>query len=172
MHVALVSCGPSAAAFDPQRHPGPVVAVSKAARLFASDIWVCLDWPVFVRVADTVQGFPRLYTLNATLNTIRRRHCPWAASACVVDALACPVARFSLYTGPAALVVAYAVLGATRIDCYGVDMEGTGDVTGDPGEDRSETRWAKERAIWDGVTGWLASLGCDVVRHSPPQAPQ
>ena len=160
MTVALVSCGLSAAAFADSDHEGPVVAVSRMAALVRCDWWACFDLPI-VRTLVTL-GSPGLFTLRATYDSLHRQGC--TCDTTIAETLSCPVDRWTLYTAPAGLVLAAEVLKASRIDCYGVDMTGTLDVTGGTGEDRSESRWARERAIWDAVVMWLSTRGVEVKR--------
>src|SRR5688572_22348994 len=106
MRVTLVSCGPSAAAFDPTRNAAPVIAISKQAALVRADVWAVFDWPVLRRI--TPLGTPRLFTITATLGTLRRHlgAAPFTSSASVAESFRCPVYQWALFTTPAALVYA------------------------------------------------------------------
>jgi hypothetical protein len=162
--IALVSCGPSAAGFEADGHEGPIIAVSRAATIVRADTWACFDLPVALEFGSRIIGAPKLFTVSNTFASLRRRNSPWLESAMVAENLVCPVWRWTLFTAPAALVHA-AEMGATRIDAWGVDMKGVGDVTGDPGADRSEARWAKERTIWNEIVDWLTPRCCVVCRR-------
>ena len=80
---------------------------------------------------------------------------------------------WTTYSSTAALMLA-GELGATRIDCYGVDMGESGrgstthnwDGSAEPTADRTESRWERERRAWSALADILAGRGVEVVRHT------
>ncbi len=58
--------------------------------------------------------------------------------------------------------------GAKRVDCYGVDWNGTKDWDGvEAGKNRSDSRWAHEKGLWENrLVPFLNKQGIEVVRHN------
>lgn len=168
MNVALVSCGPSASAFAISDHEGPIIAVSRMATKVRADYWACFDYPVAKEIGEWIIGFPRLYSTADTVGSLARRKSQWSQMAIVADTLDCPIDDWMAFTAPACLVLG-AAMGATRIDCFGVDMAGTGDATGgtegNPDVVRTAQRWEREREIWESIVGWVGLRGVEVERH-------
>lgn len=173
MNIALVSCGPSASAFSASDHEGPIIAVSRKAKEVRADIWACFDLPVVLQIQADVIGSPRMFTIYNTFESLQRRQSKWCNRAMLAESFECPVPQWALFTAPACLVLA-AAMGATRIECWGVDMSGDGDstggATGNPDVVRTEARWERERAIWAGVEAWVKGKGVEVRRISPTPA--
>ena len=82
------------------------------------------------------------------------------------EAEALPPVRWEEHAGLAALVLAVNMQGVRRIDCYGVDMSGTADFTGEDGPGRTERRWHEEREAWKVITSWAGVRGVTVERHT------
>lgn len=108
-----------------------------------------------------------LLTNADTLASLRRRgHYRASCHTVTTEELrdGCPVPSFGLYTATAALVL-LARLGATRVSVYGADWTDAPDFDGvAAGENRTETRWNRERAIWGEVVEWMRGRGCEVER--------
>ena len=65
-----------------------------------------------------------------------------------------------------AAIVYAAFKGATEIDVYGADWEGTADFDGvQGGKNRSEDRWREERGIFGALQVVLKQRGCEVTRR-------
>ena len=64
----------------------------------------------------------------------------------------------SIWTAHTALMIAYK-LGATNINCYGFDMLGNNDITGNGTLERQKSRdngrWVRERLDIDRMLNWL-----------------
>lgn len=160
MRAALLSLGPSLARLYEPPPANILIGVKKAAKAFRCD-WACvLDSPSLLLLDTAFAGRPRLLT--------RRAYRPKYTQRDGLDVEAfdgfCPV-RHDDYTACAALVLA-GYLGATTIDCYGVDWTDAPDFDGEtpPEVNRTPTRWARERAQWDGIVTWLHGRGAEVRR--------
>ena len=68
-----------------------------------------------------------------------------------------------------ALMLCYQ-LGASSIDCFGVDMDGIEDYAGRTYGNRTDERWEMERPIFEHVKGWLEERDITVTRHLPVMA--
>lgn len=151
VRAAVLCPGPSLTAFAGRVGYDLVIGVNRAVGLFPCDYWVMLDDHTF-DIAHPI-GTPRVLcprdqwakvsrrTANGAAKdfkvlapedvdgTLPRRQTPWHKwSATAAIALACH-------------------LGATEIDCWGMDWEGTADWDGDtrPFHCRDEARWHNEQ---------------------------
>lgn len=165
MTAALFCPGPSLATLDAPPKADLTIGVNRAACGFPCHWWAALDLPLIERIHSDVIGAPRLFTCRATLASLERRGLTFPA-AIVAEDLRGPE-RWSLYTAPAALVLA-AHLGARLIDVYGADWATDApDFDGAAaGENRSAARFQREREIWDRIVASLANAGVAVTRHS------
>lgn len=176
MRVALLSAGPSLQAsygpVDPKLHKLRI-GVNTAVNLYKCEWWACADSHRFIDIHNAgVIGKPQAFCIDAQRD---RTICfePDIAKKYKItgwDEVFAEVGASTSWmsnTAPAALILAK-WLGATEIDCYGVDMAGHLDTTGkidDSTHYRNEQRWNMERQIWTLIVQWLAERGTKVTRH-------
>lgn len=168
MNVALLSAGPSLsssygpadqAAFDIR------IGVNTAVTLFPCDWWVCADTHRFVQIVNGEEGDrkpigkPRLAMIDGQIHNAQAMHADlinqWQVTGWdqVFRESGADKSRAN-NSGPAGLVLAK-WLGATSIDCFGVDMVGNTDAVGRPCKYRVDGRWIKEREDWQAFVKWL-----------------
>lgn len=169
MKFALLCPGPSLTkTYKPGSHV-VTIAVNRAALAFEADWWAFCDWQRFVE--DDVKYMPKLYTTEIAVEHVRMkglgakfdRH-EWKS----FDSLMPEVPKsigWTLYTAPAALVLAYH-LGATKVECFGCDWTDAPDFDGVTLESnvRHAERWRIESEIWNKLTAWLFERGTKVER--------
>jgi hypothetical protein len=160
----ILNPGPSLATYSPAGFGGVTIAVNRAAVAFHSDAWAACDYPMIRDYQHRVLGAPMLLTKRQTWADIGPR-CRLALAAIVEDLPMDGAPPWQLKTMTCAMAFAVAN-GATRIELYGCDWSGTADYDGaEAGEDRTDARWAKERADVAALTEWLAGRGVEVVRN-------
>lgn len=134
MRVAILCSGPSLSRFAPFT-ADVILAVNSAGRLYQHDWYVAIDrcaltplWEGLIRPRVGVVTHPAWF--KKIDNRIRKE--------------AYPISRLTHYSWPNA--VAFALkLGATEVDCYGVDWKDCLDCAGGGGT-RNKQRWIKEAA--------------------------
>jgi hypothetical protein len=172
--IAIVSNGPSAAAFDRANRADfdVVIGVNWTVARWACDWWCFCDWTTF---ADHVpRGNPRLFVKRFAASKLPR-YAPdcmdrfrAAPEVLLHERIAVPplppgVGRWNAFSGLAALGLARR-LQATRITVFGADMTGDRDHTGQFGHSRTPDRWTLERNIWNALVASLTTEGIIVER--------
>lgn len=155
--TAVVLCpGPSLAESSPP-YSSLTIGVNRAVLAHPCDWWIFQDWKRFR------DGEPKGRPIVCTTREAARRlgMLPHFA----IDDLECPVDQWSLFTAPAALVLAYK-MGGNQIEVYGADWSDEPDFDGVRvvGCIRDPERWKKEVPIWNAVVGWLHERGITVNR--------
>lgn len=164
MKAALLCPGPSLAEYRHGDH-AIIAGVNRAVSVAPCDFWVLLDDRPFHSAAPI--GEPCIVTSGA----IHRRLCrkqliqatrPFIDRSQLVVESDMPWGRFSSTNA----LILLENLGATSIDCFGVDMAGTldWDSFGHAQDKRDEKRWNEEAGLWKNMTDYLASRGCEVTR--------
>lgn len=162
--VAILCPGLSLAQFTQQ--PGEydvLIGVNRAAGFKPCDYWVMLDYETFARSEPI--GWPTIVTRGGIYRALVRAF---------PDAKKHPFINAKLYDGPIAqrwkafssttALMFAAHLGATRIDCFGMDWEGLSDWDGMPHAGRDPERWEREMKLWEGLVRWLANRNVEVSR--------
>jgi hypothetical protein len=150
MRAAILCPGPSVTRFQGRDGYDALVAVNRAARVYACDYWCCLDWRTFGMC--TKLGKPQAIT----------RAYNWHR---VDDSRDWPIWDVALFrwfrTAPEhwtySALTALAFLawrGYSEIDVYGRDLDGVADWDGWDASrvGRSDTRWKREQRAWGLVT--------------------
>ena len=167
MTYAILAPGPSlCATFDAADHEGPIITVNRAALAYASEIWASTDYPIIRNNYESIKGTPNLLTRRQTASDLpAHRKSRFPRVELVEDIVGIPAKLgWQEKTMTCAIMFAF-VNGATEIDVYGCDWAGNLDYDGTKaGEDRSEARWAKERAVFEGIADWLKERGVEVRR--------
>lgn len=174
MRVALLCPGPSLAGLDLDRDKYDcTIGVNRAALQEVVGWWVFLDWRVFMEYQPPYR--PRLLTTRACATAVEKRskaeefhaHERMVAED-LFDFLPHHRVGWTLYSATTALVFA-AWLGAKQVDAYGADMHGTQDYDGHTSktDNRTDKRWATERALWGLVCDELKRCGIKVKRYGP-----
>ena len=140
-----------------------LIGVNRAVGFKPCDFWVMLDYEAFARSEPI--GRPTIVTRGGIYRAIVRAF---------PEAQKHPFINAKFYDGPIALrwkafssttALMFAVdLGATRIDCFGMDCEGLSDWDGTPHAGRGPERWERELKLWDGLVRWLANRNVEVSR--------
>lgn len=174
MRVALLSAGPSLRkSYDPAAHHDLRIGVNTAVEFYPCDWWACADSHRWIDIAKRgVVGHPKVYAIDAQRDRTQGLEpklfskFDWTGWDEVFDAVGAS-RKWMNNTAPAALILA-AWLGATEVECFGVDMAGDMDATGrrdDATHYRNEQRWQLERGIWTLIVQWLFERGTKVKRH-------
>lgn len=165
MTYAILCPGPSAKSFADSDHEGPIITVNRAGLLYPSEIWAASDYPLIRDNQAKVLGNPNLLTKRQTYADIKHRLTRFPRVEIVEDIVGIPKElHWQDKTMTCAMMFAVAN-GASRLDLYGCDWSGELDYDGvKAGEDRSESRWVKERAVYDGIVDWLNGKGVEVRR--------
>lgn len=170
MRIALLSAGPSLlAAADPGADCQIRIGVNTAASLHACDWWSCADAHRIEEI-DPI-GSPRLFTMGPEYDKALARCSDKAKRFEVLlwdqvfhETGASP--KWQNWSATSALVLGK-WLGATAIDCYGVDMAGvTCCAGGVMAPERRPQRWERERALWRTIVKWLSKQGTQVIIHA------
>jgi hypothetical protein len=153
-----------------------VIAVNRAAHVWACDVWAAIDYRTVLEHHDSLGYIPAHWLTNlAQQQTLAAKGVDPApfepVSAEDLDKLPGAPAwssKYWMYSSTLALVYAGLVLGAKSIDVFGYDGAGRQDFDGlvDPRTNRSDKRWQIEAGIWADVEAWLRGRNCDGVRHS------
>lgn len=168
--TAVVLCpGPSLSQLAEVPKCDLSIGVNRAAIAFRCDVWAAADYPTIKNVQEKVIGNPKLLTKRQTWEDIKHRvTLPLAGIAEDCGAFLSPDEVVWLAKTFSCAVVFAAALGANRIDYYGCDWKGEEDFDGKKaGEDRSDTRWRDERAMFGALTEILLRRGVEVRRHGP-----
>lgn len=145
-----------------------VIGVNRVVIAYPCQYWVCLDsWTYKDMVPDTL-GLPTIVCRQAIREQIEEMHNGMRlVNLAFLDPddidLASEPAKWPQFG--ATISVALAVsLGAKRIDCYGIDLQGRKDFDGyeDRRQRRSPGRWRVERRIFETFLPWLESRGVEV----------
>lgn len=172
MRVALLSAGPSLEHFDRTIRSecfSARIGVNTAAAKYPVDYWSVADQDRFAEIHPI--GFPAVFTMGPERDKMmaqnphriaRHRVLVWKDIGRDVHA---PNDGWR-WSCTSALILAR-WLGATEIDCYGVDMTGAADVTGQTTIYRNPERWAEEQVLWAKLVRWLRAGGTVVRRHLP-----
>lgn len=167
MKAAVLCPGPSLIEFRGGTGYGAVIGVNRAAAYTPCDWWVICDEQTFAMCVplgspsvvcdqDCLARLLRKYPRSADYAWLDREHdWPPRKGPC----------RWWRFSATSALVLA-ARLGATHVDCYGVDWRGACDWDGytHSGQCRTVTRWADERQVWQSTVDTLAERGVTVER--------
>ncbi len=177
MRAALLCPGPSLRAYPGREGQGGfdlVIGVNRVATLHPVDVWACGDWPLIEQERGRVLGEPTLFVAASGAAQLRDHSPagPWPFKTIEFEQLeqggfatsAGP--QWNLFSTTAALMFAGWV-GATRIDCYGIDWRGTLDWDGTAaGGNRSPERWQLEKDLCQNVLlPWLGRRGVEIKRH-------
>lgn len=166
MLAALLCPGSLLVKYAGRGEYGAVVAVNRAAIQHGCDVWMALDLERIRQTRSLVVGKPKLLTNAGTLAALVQQDGP-IENAMVVDDLHRRFPTSFNWIGYSAScgAVYLASIGATRIDCYGMDWRGTKDFDGvEAGDNRTDDRWAKEEAVWVQLTDRLKWRGVEVRR--------
>lgn len=165
MKAALLCPGPSVANYQPADH-AMVAGVNRAVGIAPCDFWVFLDDRPFYSAQPL--GEPCLVTSGMIHRRLYRKQLitsarPFLDRARLPFEGDLPWGRFSSTNA----LVLLAALGATEIECFGVDMVGTldWDQHSHPQDKRDEKRWNEEAGLWQRLTQHLANEGCVVTRQ-------
>lgn len=170
--IAVLCPGPSLRTFPAVRHRYDLrIGVNRAVGHVPCDYWVMLDAPVFERVCPL--GFPRVMSPmsqwrevlgKASLSAAARKHQHMVPES-VRASLPREVVRWESWSSTAAVALAYH-MGATRIDCYGMDWEGKADFDGatHPTDCRDADRWRRERKCFIEMRVALGQRGVKLAR--------
>lgn len=174
MRAALLSAGPSLVrTYDPDAKYDLRIGVNTAVQKFACDWWSVADGHRFIEIDGdgTVIGKPDVWMIDAQHLHVQcyaadrykaYRFHGWDATFDEVGASR----SWANASAPCALILARS-LGATEVDCYGVDMAGGLDVSGKIDGSthyRNEKRWELERGLWHLIVEWLQNRGTTVRR--------
>lgn len=129
-----------------------------------ADWWSCGDLLTFGRIYPGLSYAPLIWTHTETMQRIIARF-GWLDGQTYHRSEEAPQ-RWSMYSATAALMLAKR-LGATVVECWGVDMrdELNWDGTAEPTANRSPERWACERIVWEKTRNVLEEAGIEVVRR-------
>lgn len=178
MRAVLLSAGPiTLGRFDPEQ-PGRCglrIGVNTAATKYACDWWVCADQDRFATI--TPLGTPALFTMTPERDKMRTfnqdklaihpRVATFDEARCDLEAAGVgPPPGSMRWSCPSALILAR-WLGVSELFCYGVDMDGDCDCTGQSTIHRNPKRWSEEKAVWDKLVVWGLHLGMTVTRATP-----
>lgn len=184
MKAIILSPGPSLAAYIP-RAADLIIAVNRAAIAHACDIWACGDTPaiegrrpdegaeaVLSACKSRGQAVPKLLAYSVTIDTLRDHRFGWPSEIVswtpMADAFLHPsIANWPFTTFTSAVV--YALWqGATEVEVFGADWEGTADYDGvQAGMNRSDDRWREERGIFGAIQTIFAERGIKIERKQP-----
>ncbi len=144
-----------------------VVGVNRAAGMVRCDYWCMLDHftydliPVIGR--PVIVCHAGIYSSMRTAYAQAKEHRHLSIETIPLE-YSEPIA-WRTWSATCAIVTAFHV-GATVIECYGMDWLGTTDSDGftHPKHRRSSKRWASEKKLFDRMVPWLAAQGCHVQR--------
>lgn len=163
--VAILSPGPSLKQYPGRSGYDLLIGVNRVVSAIECDWWSAMD--ILMVTEEMPFGQPRLFTIMDTETSIppliklRRFKEILTHEEMTIN----PGTGWNIFSAPAALMLALH-LGATSIDAWGCDMEGTSDWDGlnDIPYSRHNERWIRERAIWIKTTEFIRSYGVSVVR--------
>jgi hypothetical protein len=169
MKVALLSAGPSLRkSFDPAVPYKLRIGVNTAVQFHKCDWWVCADSHRVEEIESKVIGKPKLFMVDGQRDQMdgdcrkRWKITGWREVTAEIGASM----SWLNNSGPAALLLAK-WLGATHVDCYGVDMAGGLDATMEQtpsSKYRNDQRWALEKSFWHLISQWVSERGMTVNR--------
>lgn len=170
MKAAILCPGPSLADFS-GTDADIAIGINRAVSHYPCDFHVFLDCRAFY-AAEPVNE-PCLVTTRQMYRRVTRKR-PEALQRLFLcrDRLTTgTAAKWGRFSVTSALILAEN-LGATEIECFGCDMEGTKDWDGHAFEQdrRDEKRWREERELWQQLTAYLAERGCAVRRMEAAHA--
>lgn len=164
MKTALLCPGPSLASYTPGDHD-LLAGVNRAVSVAPCDFWVFLD----ERPYHSAQclGEPAIVTSGTMYRRLIRKQ-KLEPSRPFIDRDRLPPAdqlRWGRFSSTNALVL-LAALGATEIECFGVDMAGTldWDQFSHAQDRRDAKRWQEEATLWQQMVDYLGQRGCLVHR--------
>lgn len=173
--ISIVSAGPTLARWKAADFRGTVIAINRAAEAYAADWWCVADPDRFDKLKPL--GKPSLFVRDDIVSWFKPRGSSIIENAPEVLKWGqflregkTPMGHAFDHAAPAALLFAGNLAmrdGIKTIDCYGVDMAGEDDFTGETGIGRSKHRWANECSTWNTISEWLAKHGVQVVRRTP-----
>lgn len=165
MKTALLCPGPSLADYQPADHE-LVVGVNRAVSVTPCDFFVFLDdrpfysatppnEPCLVTSGMIYRRFVRKGLVSSARPFIDRANLNYGGKS--------PWGRFSATNA----LILLENLGATEIECFGVDMVGTKDWDGfgHDKDKRDVARWKEEANLWNQLTEYLAARGVSVTRQ-------
>lgn len=168
MRAALLSLGESINRLDSVDGYDITIGVNSIVDRFACDWWSAMDVTMVWESAPL--NSPALFTVQGTLETLLRRGMKLGAVVTHEAHGGGPMGRnagesWSTYSAPAGLWLA-GILGATHVDCWGCDMQGTANYDGTTPKHaiRTDERWERERAIWNETAARLRDRGIEVQR--------
>lgn len=164
MKTALLCPGPSLVNYVPSDH-AIVAGVNRAVVFAPCDFFVFLDDRPFKAALPTNE--PCLVTSDSVHRYLVRKQFVQPSHTFIdrrrlyFDGDA-PWGRFSSTNA----LILLANLGATSIECFGVDMAGTldWDEHSFPQDKRDDKRWNEEAGLWRRLVEYLAERGCVVTR--------
>lgn len=171
MKAVVLSPGPSLAQYVPQPCE-MLLGVNRAAVAHNVTHWLCGDTPLVQQQSEHVIGSPILVTYGGTIDALRDHGFAWRnvieSWSPLADSFLHPsVVNWPWCTFTCAIVYA-AFKGATQIDVYGADWEGTEDFDGvKSGKNRTDARWNDERTNFGALCIVLAQRGIKITRHVP-----
>ena len=174
---AFVLCpGPSLRHYRPSMHAGVLqtrIGVNRVPTRTPCHWWVFIDGEIYLEHADSLVSEVQIFTSKGAARKITDagRHDEfWRREPLLVEDENLPLPYtelgWAVFSSTAAMMLA-AHLGASEIECHGVDMEGSLDWDGHTCDrnNRTPDRWEREAVQWQKVTSWITgSRGIEVVR--------
>lgn len=169
--VAVLCPGPSLKAFPGRGDYAVLVGVNRAVGFVECDYWVMLDAisyelvepigdPIVVTAADQWREVRRIGSVAERAKKART-----ITPDCVNASLPRELTRWRTWSATTAIALAFHI-GATWIDCYGMDWKGQADYDGHmhPNHGRDDSRWMRERIQYNDLRGVLKDRGATVRR--------
>lgn len=172
MKAILLCPGPSLANYKPPVVKSDlIVGVNRAAIGFKCDVWCCGDAPCAEDNWYKVIGQPKWLTLGDTQGALASRNKIWPAETILYESFEQWCSYWQIWRQKCETTASWGLLycayvGATEIECHGVDWKGNKDWDGhDYGNNRSDLRWKEESELWQqALMPWLSAHGVSVVR--------
>lgn len=178
MIAAILSAGPSLTeTWEGRGTYDVVIGVNRAASLFPCDWWVGLDYQAFTKYPPI--GYPRVLTYERSVHRLSKgdHAARWANHEVVVHNALRQALRRSVGSEPqgagmfhfsSAAAFCWAVAeGAKQVDTYGHDMAGEYDCEGERAGGRRDSRWRRERGVWNKLLDWADTVGVKVTIYQP-----
>ena len=168
MRIAILAPGPSLLETYPGREGFDVViTINRAGRAFPGDYWVALD-AYTLNMMGVPRGGPAIVTSRSQYGQMRRLDSSLAELPHIeTEAIEFDAAdvKWRKFSATVALALA-AELGATHIECFGMDRTGAADFDGftHTKQNRRPDRWREEAKVWDAMCAGLARGGVSVDR--------
>jgi hypothetical protein len=139
------------------------IGVNRAVEAWECDYWCAIDWKTIDE--GKPKGKPEIITISSAKQRLNREVCKVYGTRGTYEDMPPADTGWLNYSSLLAIAAAYD-MGFKRIEVYGADMKGVEDWDGNQvgRVQRSELRWAKERAQFGKLVEWLNSKGVAVIR--------